>query len=111
VRVSDLPAEGYVHLACGNDGQEPGLELASWAEFERCPADATGLHAIAFEYDDSLQPWAAVSDKWEGTQVAGHPVIPSLLIDDQGIVQRSGSSTIPTCACISRRRRFCCRSG
>jgi hypothetical protein len=111
MRVSELPAEGYVHLACGNDGEEPGLDLASWAEFERCPADGAGLHEVAFEYDDSLQPLAAISDKWEGTQVAGHPVIPSLLIDDRASCSAFGSSPIPMCASILRRRRSCCRSG
>ena len=30
---------------------------------------------------------AELGDRWEGTKVAGHPVIPSLLIDDAGVVQ------------------------
>jgi hypothetical protein len=106
MRVSELPAEGYVHLACGNDGEEPGLDLASWAEFERCPADGAGLHEVAFEYDDSLQPLAAISDKWEGTQVAGHPVIPSLLIDDQGVVQRIRIVTDPDVRLYLKKKAF-----
>jgi hypothetical protein len=106
MRVSELPAQGYVHLACGKDGEEPGLELTSWAEFQRCPADGAGLHEIAFEYDESLQPWAAVSDKWEGTQVAGHPVIPSLLIDDQGIVQRIRIVTDPDVRLYLKKKAF-----
>jgi hypothetical protein len=106
MQVSELPAEGYVNLACGNDGAEPGLDLASWADFERCPADAAGLHEIAFEYDESLQPWAAVSDKWEGTQVAGHPVIPSLLIDDQGVVQRIRIVTDPDVRLYLKKKAF-----
>jgi hypothetical protein len=106
MRVSELPAEDYVHLACGNNGGEPGLDLASWAEFERCPADGAGLHEIAFEYDESLQPWAAVSDKWEGTQVAGHPVIPSLLIDEQGVVQRIRIVTDPDVRLYLKKKAF-----
>lgn len=106
MRVSELPAEGYVHLACGNNGQERGLDLASWAEFERCAADSAGLHEIVFEYDESLQPWAAVSDKWEGTQVAGHPVIPSLLIDDQGVVQRIRIVTDPDVRLYLKKKAF-----
>jgi len=106
MQVGELPAEGYVNLACGNDGAEPGLDLAGWADFERCPADAAGLHEIAFEYDESLQPWAAVSDKWEGTQVAGHPVIPSLLIDDQGVVQRIRIVTDPDVRLYLKKKAF-----
>jgi hypothetical protein len=106
MQVGDLPAVGYVNLACGNDGGEPGQALASWAEFDRCPVDAAGLREIAFKYDDSLQPWAAVSDKWEGTQVAGHPVIPSLLIDDQGVVQRIRIVTDPDARLYLKKKAF-----
>jgi hypothetical protein len=106
MQVGDLPATGYVNLACGNDGGEPGQALASWAEFDRCAANAEGLHEIAFEYDESLQPWAAVSDKWEGTQVAGHPVIPSLLIDEQGVVQRIRIVTDPDVRLYLKKKAF-----
>ena len=106
MQVGDLPAVGYVGLACGNDGGEPGQALASWAEFNQCPADAAGLREIAFEYDDSLQPLAAVSDKWEGTQVAGHPVIPSLLIDDKGVVQRIRIITDPEARLYLKKKAF-----
>ena len=51
----------------------------------RCPADAAGLHEVAFAYAKS--PLAELGERWEGTKVAGHPVIPSLLIDEQGVVQ------------------------
>lgn len=106
MQVGDLPAKGYVNLACGNDGGEPGQALASWAEFARCAADAQGLHEVAFEYDDSLQPWAAVSDQWEGTQVAGHPVVPSLLIDDQGVVQQIRIVTDPEARLYLKKKAF-----
>jgi hypothetical protein len=83
--VAELPVEGYVDLACGNDGREPGTPLDGWSQFERCPPDAAGLHEVAFAFAPS--PLEALGDRWEGTKVAGHPVIPSLLIDDDGIVQ------------------------
>jgi hypothetical protein len=104
--VADLPAEGYVHLACGNNGGEPGQALADWAAFAQCPAGADGLHEVAFQYDDSLQQWAAVNDKWEGTQVAGHPVIASLLIDDQGVVQRIRLVTDPDARLYLKKKAF-----
>lgn len=80
--VAELPAEGYVDLACGSGSDTP---LASWTEFARCPPDAAGLHEVTFAYAES--PLAELGDRWEGTKVAGHPVIPSLLIDGRGVVQ------------------------
>ena len=68
MQVGDLPAVGYVGLACGNDGGEPGQALASWAEFDRCPADAAGLHEVAFEYDEL----AAALGRGQ-RQMGGHP--------------------------------------
>ena len=42
MQVGDLPAVGYVDLACGNDGGEPGQALASWAEFDAMPGRCRG---------------------------------------------------------------------
>jgi hypothetical protein len=106
MQVGDLPATGYVNFVCGGDGGAPGPALGGWAEFARCPADADGLHQVSFEYDDSLQPWAAVSDMWEGTQVAGHPVVPSLLIDDQGVVERILIVTDPDARLYLKKKAF-----
>jgi hypothetical protein len=83
--VAELPAEGYTGFACGNDGAKPGTALGGWQDFQKCPADPKGLHEVAFAFAPS--PLAELGDQWEGTKVAGHPVIPSLLIDDQGVVQ------------------------
>ncbi|MEM7043262.1 MAG: hypothetical protein AAF543_10680 [Pseudomonadota bacterium] len=86
VSVDQLPAERYVNFACGNKGDEPGEALQSWTAYASCPVDENGLHEVAFEYAED-NPWAAVSDKWEGTKVAGHPVQPSLLITADGMVK------------------------
>ena len=85
-RVDELPAEGFVNFACGNNGGEPGADLSTWRDFAKCPADEAGFHEVTFEYAED-NPWAAVNDKWEGTKVAGHPVQPSLLIADDGLVK------------------------
>jgi hypothetical protein len=102
--VAELPAEGYVDLACGNNGGEPGAALGGWAEFERCPPDARGLHEVAFAFPPS--PLAALGDRWEGTKVAGHPVIPSLLIDDQGVVQGIRIVTDPDARLYLKKKAF-----
>jgi hypothetical protein len=102
MRVAELPAEGYVDLACA--GGSPGAALASWAEFARCPADAAGLHEVTFAYGES--PLAELGDRWEGTKVAGHPVIPSLLIDDAGVVQGIRVVTDPEARLYLKKKAF-----
>src|SRR5690348_8091070 len=50
--VADLPDEEFVDPACGTNGGPPGQRLASFEEFEKCRADATGLREVWFRYDD-----------------------------------------------------------
>jgi hypothetical protein len=102
--VDQLPAEGYVDLACGNDAGAPGAALARWAEFPRCPPDAAGLHEVTFAFAKS--PLAEVGERWEGTKVAGHPVIPSLLIDNQGVVQGIRIVTDPEARMYLKKKAF-----
>lgn len=80
--AADLPERGYVALACAADG----ARLAGWAEFARCPPGSGGLREVTFEFDESLQEWAAVNDAYEGTKIAGHPVRLALLFDEAGSV-------------------------
>ena len=84
--VDDLPLERYVDFACGDMGGEPGPAIEGWADYASCPLNSDGLFEVAFSYAED-NPWAAVSDKWEGTKVAGHPVQPSLLITADGVVK------------------------
>ena len=102
--VAELPTSGYVDLACGSDGGAPGTALASGAVFERCPRDAAGLHVVTFAYAES--PLAELGDRWEGTKVAGHPVIPSLLVDDGGVVQGIRIVTDPDTRMYLKKKAF-----
>ena len=78
--------------------------LGGWADFARCPPDAAGLHEVAFAFAPS--PLAALGERWEGTKVAGHPVIPSLLIDDQGVVQGIRIVTDPEARLYLKKKAF-----
>jgi hypothetical protein len=102
--VAELPTEGYVDLACGSDGGAPGVPLPTWAAFERCPRDAAGLHEVTFAYAES--PLAELGDRWEGTKVAGHPVIPSLLINGQGMVRGIRIVTDPDARMYLKKKAF-----
>lgn len=85
--VSELPKEGYLGFACADD---PKHKLNSWQEYEQCPADASGLRAVRFRYDEDAStpitrsvngvPLSTVNGLYEGTKVGGHPVLLSLLL-------------------------------
>ncbi len=85
-RIDDLPSERFINFACGTDGGEPSTALSGWRDYSKCAANEDGLHEVAFDYAED-SPWAEVNDKWEGTKVAGHPVQPSLLITEDGVVK------------------------
>lgn len=104
VHVGELPTEGYVDFACGHDGGPPGPAIAAWHEFARCPADAAGRHEVTFAFAPS--PLENLGDRWEGTKVAGHPVIPSLLIDDRGVVQGLRIVTDPEARLYLKKKAF-----
>jgi hypothetical protein len=100
--VADLPTAGYVDLACAADG----TALQGWIDYAHCPADADGLHEVTFAYDEEANPWAALSDKWEGTKIAGHPVVPSLLIADDGMVEAIRIVTDPSARMYLKKKAF-----
>jgi hypothetical protein len=104
MRVAELPTEGYVDLACGEKRGAAGAALASWAEFARCPADRAGRHEVTFAFAES--PLAELGERWEGTKVAGHPVIPSLLIDEGGVVQGIRIVTDPDARMYLKKKAF-----
>lgn len=81
--INEIPADEYIDLTCA---AAPDRRLAGWAEYRACPADAAGLHAVSFHFNERLNPLAQVNDKYEGTKVAGHPVVLTLLIGDDGMV-------------------------
>jgi hypothetical protein len=104
--VENLPAHGYIGFACGSDGGKAGTPLEGWQDYARCPAGPSGWHEVTFEYDEEANPWAEVSDRFEGTTVAGHPIVPSLLIDDQGIVQGIRIVTDPAARMYLKKKAF-----
>ncbi len=98
--TADLPQEGYLGFTCGRDGAEAGTEIAGWHAFADCPVDSRGLHEVAFRYDDS----EVLFDDLEGTAIAGHPVIISLLFDASGTVAGLRALTDPTARPYNKRR-------
>jgi len=100
MNVSELPAKGYVDFACGHNGGKPEPAVESWLDYARCPADAEGLHEVAFKYDDS----EVLHERYEGTAIASHPVLISLLINDQAVVEGIRIVTDPFARAYDKRR-------
>jgi len=93
--IADLPDTGYANKVCAGSAQ---VVLSTWSSWRDCPADSSGFHAIRFGYDPATSP--------DGTIVAGHPVILTLLIDDGGIVSGLRIETDPKARLYVRKKAF-----
>jgi len=91
--VRELPDEEFVDPACGTNGGPPGLRIASFEDFERCRAEATGLREIWFRYDDEEEYIARAERNPDAVARAntmvmlGQPITLSLLVDRAGRLQ------------------------
>ncbi len=73
--VADLPNAGYIGFACVAD---PSRKLPAWSGWRDCPPNVDGLRFVRFGFDPETSK--------DGTVVAGHPVILTLLVDDAGVI-------------------------
>ncbi len=90
--VTDIPFNAIAFAACGTNGGPPAAILDDLKDYSTCRAEASGLHEVYFEYDDEEAYIArALRLEWEviraGTSMYAHPVIPSVLVDNDGIVR------------------------
>jgi hypothetical protein len=91
--VGELADEEFVDPACGTNGGPPGLRIASFEEFEKCRAEATGLREIWFRYDDEEEYIARAARNPDAIARAntmvmlGQPITLSLLVDRAGRLQ------------------------
>lgn len=93
--ASELVETGYVDFSCAAD---PKRTLAGWSNWRDCPADASGTRAIRFGYD----PFTSR----DGTMVAGHPAILTLLMDNSGHVAGLRIETDPKARLYIRKKAF-----
>jgi hypothetical protein len=93
--ATDLPDAGYANLVCANDSRKT---LTTWLGWRDCPTDASGFHAIKFGYDPATSP--------DGTIVAGHPAVLTLLIDDAGTASGLRIETDPKARLYIRKKAF-----
>ena len=91
--VSQIPAMEVVDISCGTNGGPPSTNLSGgFADFRQCAAEPSGLHEVYFENDDEIDYLAKAQEAeykvlQGGTSIYAHPVIVSVLIDDDAIVR------------------------
>lgn len=90
--VSQIPPEEVAEIACGTNGGPPSTPLKDFSEFEKCPAEPSGLHEVFFTNDDEADYIAkALEEEYRvmqgGTSIYAHPVVYSVLIDGEGIAR------------------------
>lgn len=90
--ITQVPLSAVALIACGTNGGPPSLPLKDFTEFQKCPAEASGLHEVFFTYDDEQDYIArALEDEFRfaqsGTSIYAHPVVFTVLADDKGMAR------------------------
>ena len=105
--VADLPRSGYLDFTCADMPEDaPGRALQGWEDYRKCPAEASGLRAVGFRYDESANPLSKVNGVYEGTKVGGHPVLLRLLIGSDSRVDGIVIETDPAARLYLRKKAF-----
>lgn len=81
-KLDDRSATGLTGFSCAAGG----VGLESWSDYRRCPADAGGLREVRFEFQEN-EALARMADRWEGTKIAGHPVVLTMAVGDGGTIE------------------------
>ncbi|MSO71354.1 MAG: hypothetical protein EXQ88_04995 [Alphaproteobacteria bacterium] len=87
--LAEIDADAFVDLACGTNGGPPSRALPRLEAFRACPPEASGWREVFLRYDDQVEYRARALDRpdaverFSGTRVLAHPVILSILLDDQ----------------------------
>ena len=84
--ITSVSERGYANFKCLDESL-----IKDWNSFKKCKKNEDNYHIILFEYDERY----AVTEEYEGTQVAGHPVLINLAIDQDGILNEININTDP----------------
>ena len=100
-QAATMSTDGFDDFACGSNGGPPRAPLSGWADFRACRPEASGLHEVYVRFDEQQAYQAkafgdpTLPSEADGTRVAGHPVILSVLFNDSGIAQEIRIVTDP----------------
>ena len=93
-----LSEKGYVNFKCKYGKKK----IKSWKDFKTCMISESNTYYINFEYDEKY----AFNENFEGTQVAGHPVIIDLGIDEKGLLKEINVATDPNVPFYFRKQAY-----
>lgn len=102
MHVKDIPDNRFKNYSCASDSKE----LNNLTDFEQCSSDGHGLYEVGLQYDTSENEWAKINDKLAGTTIGGHPVILSIMITKQGLVQGIRAYTDPDARTYLKRQAY-----
>lgn len=100
--VTELPAERYKDFTCVN----PDKTLETLNNFEECPVDNLNLYEVRLKYDTSDNEWAQVNDRFKGTRISGHPVVLSILVNKNGVIQGLRAYTDPDASPFTKKQAY-----
>jgi hypothetical protein len=109
LKASEMSTDTFGDLACGSNGGPPRQMIDDWANFRKCRPEPSGLHEIYARFDDAQEyVGRAIDDPLYaqgrvGTQVAGHPVILSVLFDKDGVLRGIRMVSDPRGSPVERR--------
>ncbi|WP_225713840.1 hypothetical protein [Bradyrhizobium semiaridum] len=93
--ITDVPDAGYINLTCAGDKTH---RLAEWAQWPTCPAGPDKLTGIRFDYDRATAR--------EGTMVAGHPAVLTVMIDKDARIAALTIETDPKARLYLKKKAF-----
>ena len=107
--ITQIPEMDVIEIACGTNGGPVSSPLKIFENFQSCRPEQSGLYEVHFAYDDELDYVAlALSAEFEilqdGTTVFSHPVVLSVLIDEDGMARGIRILTDPRIPQRERRR-------
>ena len=89
----ELPGRAYADYACGTNGGPPALFVGGFEDYAMCPREPeSGLHEVAFRYDDEIEYWALAhnlplrAQRFKATTAYDLPIIVSALFDPDGFL-------------------------
>jgi hypothetical protein len=109
LKAAEMPTDTFGDLACGSNGGPPRQTVDGWTGFHKCRPEANGLYEVYAPFDDQQDYVArAIDDPMYaqgrvGTRVAGHPVILSVLFDNDGVVRGIRMISDPRGSAMERR--------
>ncbi len=98
INVNKIDITGYKNLSCTEDN----TKLSTWNEFKKCKKNNQNLYLISFEYDDRY----AITEEYEGTQVAGHPVLMNIGVNENNNIEEINVITDPSAPWYFRKQSY-----